>query len=78
MLGFAQLGKSAIGQLPGSTAKAYSLIAAQGSFSLTGQATTDLAARKLTAAQGSFTLTGNTVNPALLVPAAQGSFSLTG
>jgi hypothetical protein len=58
----------------------YTLTAAQGSFSLSGQASTLQAARLLTAAQGSFTLTGQaaTLKAARLLTAAQGSYTLTG
>ena len=58
----------------------YTLTAAQGSYSLTGQDVALLASRSLAAAQGSYTLTGQ--DAALLrlftLTAAQGSYSLSG
>lgn len=59
---------------------AYTLAAAQGSFSLTGQATNLLSGRKVTAAQGSYAVNGQTVALAhgYKVTASQGSFSLGG
>jgi Zn-dependent protease with chaperone function len=59
---------------------AYTLTAAQGSFTLTGQAATLSRTRALAASQGSFALTGQaaTLKRALNVAAAQGSFPFTG
>lgn len=58
----------------------YSITAAQGSFTLTGQSANLSAARPITAAQGSFALTGQnagfTSSRSLI--AAQGAFALTG
>lgn len=58
----------------------YTISAAQGSFTLTGQAAALTVQRKIVAAQGSFTLTGQTVALKFghVLAAAQGSFSLTG
>lgn len=58
----------------------YTLTAAQGTFSLTGQATALIAARKLVSAQGSFSLTGQTTNfrKGYTLSASQASFSLSG
>lgn len=65
---------------PQSTGATYTLAAAQGSFTLTGQATGLLASRLLSAAQGSFSLSGQAASllGGRLLTAAQGSFSLTG
>jgi Concanavalin A-like lectin/glucanases superfamily len=62
------------------TGPTYTLTAAQGSFTLTGQAAGLTASRLLTAAQGSFALTGQaaTLKAARLITAAQGSYTLTG
>lgn len=62
------------------SAGGYTLTAAQGSFTLTGQAAALRAARLLTAAQGSHTLTGQAANllAGRRLAAAQGSFALTG
>ena len=62
------------------TGPTYTLTAAQGSFTLTGQAAGLTASRLLTAAQGSYTLTGQaaTLKAARLITAAQGSYTLTG
>lgn len=58
----------------------YSMAAAQGSYSLTGQAAALRNARRITAAQGSYTLNGQTVGLRLgkNMVAAQGSYALTG
>lgn len=61
----------------------YSLTAAQGSYSLTGQAAGLRYGRKLAAGQGSYALTGQTVGlaysgAARILTAAAGSYSLTG
>lgn len=63
-----------------SNVTAYTLTAAQGSFTLTGQAATLSRTRALAASQGSFALSGQaaTLKRALNVAAAQGSFTLTG
>lgn len=57
---------------------AYTLTAANGSYSLTGQAAGLKAARILTAAQGSYTITGGTAYIDTSINAAQGSYTLTG
>lgn len=59
---------------------AYTLTAAQGSYSLTGQSAALRAARTIAAAQGTYSLTGQAVGllAARKVVAAQGSYSLTG
>lgn len=66
--------------LPGSGSTAYTLTAAQGSFSLNGQAATLKAARLITAAQGSYALNGQaaTLNATRKITAAQGSYALNG
>lgn len=58
----------------------YTLVAAQGSYSLTGQAAGLRASRSLTAAQGSYSLNGQaaTLRKSYPLVAAQGSYSLTG
>lgn len=58
----------------------YTLTAATGSFSLTGNATGLTVARQITAASGGFTLTGNSaaLTAARLLTAATGTFTLTG
>jgi hypothetical protein len=58
----------------------YTLTAAQGAYTLTGQAMTPKAARLLTAAQGTYTLTGQAMTPKAgrLLTAAQGAYTLTG
>ena len=58
----------------------YTLTAAQGSYTLTGQATTLTADRTITAAQGAYALTGQAVGiyAARLLTAVQGSYTLTG
>lgn len=62
------------------TPGAYTLTAAQGSYSLTGQALALRVARTIAAAQGSYSLTGQSAGlvPARKVVAAFGSYSLTG
>ncbi len=69
-----------IGLTEGPSTTAYSLTAAQGSFTLTGQAATLSRTRALAASQGSFALSGQaaTLKRALNVAAAQGSFTFTG
>lgn len=69
-----------IGVTEGPSTTAYTLTAAQGSFTLTGQAATLSRTRALAASQGSFALSGQaaTLKRALNVAAAQGSFTLTG
>lgn len=71
--------KAAAPEISGGGAS-YTLTAAQGSISLTGQAVTLRAARKLTAAQGSISLTGRTVGLAVgrKLTVATGSFAVTG
>lgn len=61
-------------------ASGYSLTAAQGSFTLSGQAAALKAGRKVTASQGSFTLSGQaaSLKAGRKLTAAQGSFSLSG
>ena len=58
----------------------YTLTAAQGSFSLTGEATTFKAARNITASQGSYSLTGESAlfKASRKLLAAYGSYTLTG
>lgn len=58
----------------------YTLTAATGSFTLTGQAANLVVSRKLTAATGSFTLTGQSTNLKVSrnLVAGTGTFSLTG
>lgn len=58
----------------------YTLTAAQGSFTLSGQATNLLASRLLTAVQGSFSLAGQAANllQNRLLTAAHGEFVLSG
>lgn len=64
----------------GPLANSYTLTAAQGSFSLTGQATGLKVARKVTATQNSYTLTGNaaTLRHGYSLTAGTGTFALTG
>ncbi len=59
---------------------AYTLTAAQGSFTLTGESANLVQSRILTAAQGAFSLTGEAAAlfQSHTLAAAQGSFSLTG
>ncbi len=59
---------------------AYTLTAAQGSYSLTGQAALLLAQRKIAAAQGAYALTGQAaeLEKGYTMPAAQGAYTLTG
>ncbi len=66
--------------IPSSGANAYTLTAAQASFTLTGQAATLKAARLLTATQRGYTLTGNAAGlyRGYKVTAVQVSFTLTG
>jgi hypothetical protein len=54
------------------------LTAAQGSFTLTGNAATLLGANAIGASQGAFALTGEAAAFKISMPAAQGSFTLTG
>lgn len=83
-LGYGPLGSGAVGlawagaQVP--AGGAYTLTAAQGSYSLTGQAAILKRSRILAAAQGSYALTGQAaiLKRGRLVTAAQGSYSLTG
>lgn len=65
---------------PGGGGSPYSMPAAQGSYSLSGQAAALRVARRLTAAQGSYTLNGQAVALRLgkNMAAAQGSYALTG
>ncbi len=58
----------------------YTLTMGQGSFSLTGQATSLLANRKLTLGQGSFSLSGQAVSllRSLLLVMGQGAYTLSG
>lgn len=58
----------------------YTLTAATGTFTLTGQAANLVVSRKLTTATGSFTLTGQSANLKVSrkLTAATGTFSLTG
>lgn len=58
----------------------YTITAAQGSYTLTGQAATFARTYIVVAAQGSYTLSGQTANTlqGYLVTADQGSYSLTG
>lgn len=62
------------------TATAYTLTAAQGSFTLTGEAASLTAQRKLTAGQGAYSLTGQAANllRGFYLGAAQGTFTLAG
>lgn len=74
MLGFAQLGRLALGQ--SAPRSAFSIIAAAGSFVLAGQ---DANATIVgTSEVGAFTLAGQTANGNLSMPAAVGGFTLTG
>jgi hypothetical protein len=61
-------------------AAAYSLSAAQGSYTLTGQAAALRAARNVAAAQGSYALTGQAaaLKAARRIAAGQGAYALTG
>ena len=61
-------------------AAGYTLPAAQGSYTLTGQSVGLKATRKITAAQGSYSLTGQSANleHGRRLAAAQGSYALTG
>jgi hypothetical protein len=61
-------------------AAAYTLIAAQGSYSLTGQTADPLRGFLVDAAQGSYNLSGQAVDPLAdrVLPASQGSYSYTG
>lgn len=63
-----------------SASGAYTISAAQGSFSLSGQASALLAARLLPASPGTFTLTGEAATLAAqrIISAGQGSFALAG
>lgn len=58
----------------------YTIVAAQGSYTLTGQTVSPLADRKIAAAQGSYSLSGQATAllRGFLVSAAQGSYTLTG
>ena len=58
----------------------YTIIANQGSYSLSGQAASPLADRKIAADQGSYSLSGQAAAllRGYLIAAAQGSYSLTG
>ena len=62
------------------TAAGYTLTAAQGSYSLSGQAASPLADRKIAADQGSYSLSGQATAllRGYLVTATQGSYSLSG
>jgi hypothetical protein len=65
---------------PAADGATYTLTAAQGSFTLTGQTTNLKAARKLTAGSGSFSLTGQTTNlkKGYAFSVSQASFVLSG
>lgn len=65
--------------IPGSPG-AYTLTAAQGSYSLTGQALALRVARTITAGQGTYSLTGQAAGliPGRKVAAGQGTYALTG
>ena len=71
---------TADGNLAGAGVTHYTLTAAYGTFTLTGQALDLSAGRTLTSAQGSYTLTGQTVDfkADRRLTAAQGSYALTG
>lgn len=73
------VGEGFVGSIE-SAAGSYTLTAAQGSYSLTGQAAGLRASRILTAAQGSYSLSGQdaTLRKSYPLVAAQGSYSLTG
>jgi len=64
----------------GTVSTGYTMTAAQGSYTLTGQSLALNHGFKLTAAQGSYSLTGQAATPkaARLLTAAQGSYSLSG
>lgn len=73
------VGEGFVGSIESETG-AYTLVAAQGSYSLSGQAAGLRASRILTAAQGSYSLTGQDAALRKTYPliAAQGSYSLNG
>lgn len=79
MLGFQALGRSALGQLPDSPVSKFILIG-DGSFSLTGNSASLVAARTASGAAGTFTLTGSAAVPrfARATVSSSGSFSLSG
>jgi len=74
MLGFDAFGRTTLGQISGT--KTVDLVAAAGSFALTGEPVTFKATEVV--ANGSFTLTGEAVAFAATMLAAQGAYTLTG
>jgi hypothetical protein len=75
MLGFDALGRLALGQLP-SGATTTTLVAATGTFALTGSAATFRIT--LATSAGAYVLTGNATTPVRILNGIAGSYVLTG
>jgi hypothetical protein len=78
--GVAPFGALPFGALPAATTGTYTLTAATGSYTLSGQAAGLTVTRRLTADAGAFALTGQAagLRPARVLTAAVGAFTLTG